>query len=66
MPEPGEAAVVSANPNSFNCGLSSGCEKRDQRKKLDILMTKIGLAPRNSMPPISRKWSKEIDTHFAL
>jgi hypothetical protein len=28
---------------------------RDKRIKLDILMMKIGLSPRNSMPLISRK-----------
>ena len=35
--------------------LNSRAQKRNNKKKLDILTVKIKLAPRNSMPLISRK-----------
>jgi hypothetical protein len=37
------------------CSFSNSSGQRDKKKKLDTLMTKIKLAPRNSMPLIIRK-----------
>ena len=58
MPEEGtgtEDADAGADAGGFHgCSLSSDCEQRE-KKKLDILTLKIGLAPRNLMPLISRK-----------
>jgi hypothetical protein len=44
--------------------LLSDCEQRDEKKKMDILTIKIGLAPRNSRPPISRKQSNKVNAPF--
>ena len=35
--------------------LSTHAQRRNNKKKLDILMVKIKLAPKNSVPLISRK-----------
>ena len=52
--EPEEAAALHAAAAFCCCSLSSGLEQREE-KKLDVLVTKTGLAPRNMMPLSRRK-----------
>jgi hypothetical protein len=51
----GPGACSEEAAGSCYCALSSGCEQRDNKKKLDILTMKIGLTPRDSIALFSRK-----------
>lgn len=42
------------------CGSSSSLVQRDEKKKVDILMVKTKLAPKNSMPLTSREKSNDM------
>jgi hypothetical protein len=52
MPESQEAEVAANSPAAVVCQV---VVSKEIEKKLYILTWKIGLAPRKSMPPISRK-----------
>lgn len=49
---------------AVGCGLSSSCVQRDKKKKVDILKVKVKLAPRNSVPLVSRERSNDMVALF--
>jgi hypothetical protein len=52
---PSEEAAAVAAAGSCCCSLSSGLEQRDEKEKLNIVMMKTALDPRNLMPLINKK-----------